>query len=204
MDGYYPYGVTNRTQSRFAASLTEPDGSLAGVKADADYLAYLELLQRGVISGPQAQNSSISLTITVRLLILKYMLNQIEDLDRVFQALADPGRRRMVERLSLGPASVSELARPMAMSLAAVVQHVQVLEASGLVRSEKVGRTRTCAINPGVLRSAEDWIAERRAVWERRLDRLGDFLTETAETAGTPDPSHEPGGNEPRPTGQEK
>ena len=129
------------------------------------------------------------------------MLNQTEDLDRVFQALADPGRRFMVERLSIGPASVSELARPMAMSLAAVVQHVQVLEACGLVRSQKVGRTRTCAINPGVLRSAENWISERRTTWERRLDRLGDYL---AETAGEPDPSPEPGGHASRPTGQEQ
>lgn len=106
------------------------------------------------------------------------MLNQVADLDRVFQALADPGRRLMVERLSRGPASVSELGKPLAMSLAAVVQHVQVLEASGLVRSQKLGRTRTCSIEPAALRSAEGWIAERRALWERRLDRLGDFLTD--------------------------
>ena len=86
----------------------------------------------------------------------------------------------MVERLSRGPASVSELARPLTMSLAAVVQHVQVLEASGLVRSQKVGRTRTCSINPTALRSAEQWISERRTLWERRLDRLGDYLAETA------------------------
>jgi DNA-binding transcriptional ArsR family regulator len=109
------------------------------------------------------------------------MLNQTADLDRVFQALADPGRRVMVERLTLGPASVSELARPLEMSLAAVVQHVQVLEACGLVTSQKVGRTRTCSINPGTLRSAEQWIADRRVRWERRLDRLGDYLAETAE-----------------------
>jgi DNA-binding transcriptional ArsR family regulator len=116
------------------------------------------------------------------------MLNQTADLDRVFQALADPGRRVMVERLSLGPASVSELARPMAMSLAAVVQHVQVLEACGLVRSQKVGRTRTCTINPGVLGSAEQWITDRRTSWERRLDRLGGYLAETAgEPAGDGD-----------------
>jgi len=98
------------------------------------------------------------------------------DLDRVFQALADPNRRVMVERLSQGPASVSELARPLAISLAAVLQHVQVLEASGLVRSQKAGRTRTCSINPAALRSAEQWIATRRALWERRLDRLGEVL----------------------------
>jgi len=115
------------------------------------------------------------------------MLNQMADLDRVFQALADPGRRLMVERLSEGPASVSELGRPLAMSLAAVVQHVQVLEASGLVRSQKTGRTRTCSINPAALRSAEYWISERRSIWERRLDQLGDYL---ADTAGSPDPGH--------------
>ena len=105
------------------------------------------------------------------------MVNQTVDLDLVFRALADPGRRLMMEKLSQGSASVSELARPLAMSLAAVVQHVQVLEASGLVRSQKVGRTRTCSINPAALRSAEAWISERRSLWERRLDRLGDYLT---------------------------
>jgi DNA-binding transcriptional ArsR family regulator len=110
--------------------------------------------------------------------ILKCMLNQVADLDRVFQALADPGRRTMLERLSAGPASVSELARPLSMSLAAVLQHVQVLEASGLVRSKKLGRTRTCQLNPVVLRSAEHWISERRTLIERRLDRLGEYLAE--------------------------
>src|SRR5215469_8544157 len=109
------------------------------------------------------------------------MLNYAPELDRVFQALADPGRRLMVERLSRGPASVSELGRPLDMSLAAVLQHVQVLEASGLIRSQKVGRTRTCSINPGALRSAEDWIAERRGMVERRLDRLGEYLARTAD-----------------------
>jgi DNA-binding transcriptional ArsR family regulator len=126
------------------------------------------------------------------------MLNQVADLDRVFHALADPGRRLMLERLSQGPASVSELGRPLAMSLAAVVQHVQVLEASGLVRSQKTGRTRTCAINPPALRSAESWISERRTLWERRLDRLGDYL---ADAAGgppyTPRDDHSPSQDEP-------
>ena len=117
------------------------------------------------------------------------MLDQAANLDRVFHALADPGRRVMVERLSAGPASVSELGRPLAMSLAAVLQHVQVLEASGLVRSHKTGRTRTCAINPAALRSAESWIAERRALWERRLDRLDDYLSATA-AAGPADTTH--------------
>jgi DNA-binding transcriptional ArsR family regulator len=112
------------------------------------------------------------------------MLNYAPDLDRVFQALADPGRRVMVERLSRGPASVSELGRPLDMSLAAVLQHVQVLEACGLISSRKLGRTRTCSINPAALRSAESWLAERRTMVERRLDRLGQYL---AETAGQPD-----------------
>jgi DNA-binding transcriptional ArsR family regulator len=109
------------------------------------------------------------------------MLKHGATLDGVFHALADPGRRRMVERLSLGPASVSELARPMAMSLAAVVQHLKVLEASGLVRSEKVGRVRTCRIDTAALSLAERWIAERRQGWERRLDRLGDYLNRSEQ-----------------------
>jgi len=130
--------------------------------------------------------------------ILKYMLNQVVDLDRVFQALADPGRRLMVERLSQGTASVSELGKPLAMSLAAVVQHVQVLEASGLIRSQKFGRTRTCSINPAALRSAEGWIAERRSLWERRLDRLGDFLADTDEPAEPAEPGSNQANNQPR------
>jgi DNA-binding transcriptional ArsR family regulator len=101
-------------------------------------------------------------------------------LDRVFQALADPSRRLMVERLSQGSASVSELARPFSMTLAAVVQHVQVLEASGLVKSQKTGRVRICRIEPDALHSAEHWIAARRTSVERRLDRLGDYLEQTA------------------------
>jgi DNA-binding transcriptional ArsR family regulator len=113
------------------------------------------------------------------------MLNQTADLDRVFHALADPGRRIMLERLSKGPASVSELGKPLTMSLAAVVQHVQVLEESGLVRSQKLGRIRTCSLNPSALRSAEHWISERRTLIERQLDRLGDYLAETADSPGS-------------------
>jgi len=109
--------------------------------------------------------------------------NQSAALDLVFQALADPTRRHMVERLTRGPASVSELAKPFPMSLPAVVQHLQVLEASGLVRSEKSGRVRTCRIEPTVLCTAEHWITERRTNWERRLDRLGDILAEQPEHA---------------------
>ena len=106
------------------------------------------------------------------------MLSPQAPLDLVFQALSDPTRRVMVERLCRGPASVSELAKPFAMSLPAVVQHLQVLEASGLVRSEKIGRVRTCRIEPLALSKAEQWINERRTSWEQRLDRLGAFLAE--------------------------
>src|ERR1700685_4303805 len=104
--------------------------------------------------------------------------NQTIDLDRTFQALADRSRRSMVERLTLGPASVSELARPLSMSLAAVVQHVQVLEACGVGKTEKVGRTRLCRIEPTAMTAAEQWITDRRRGWESRLDRLGDLLNE--------------------------
>lgn len=100
------------------------------------------------------------------------MLNYQASLDLMFQALADPSRRIMIERLSQGPASVSELAKPLAMSLPAVVQHLQVLETSGLVRSQKVGRVRTCEIDPAALNAAEYWISARRRTWEGRLDRL--------------------------------
>ena len=97
-------------------------------------------------------------------------------LDLTFHALADPARRAMMERLSRGPASVSELARPLAMSLPAVVQHLAVLQASGLVASEKVGRVRTCRMEAGAMSLAEHWINQRRSDWEARLDRLGDYL----------------------------
>ena len=125
------------------------------------------------------------MTVVYRSGILKCMLNNVLDpelnLDRIFHALADPGRRRMLERLSEGPASVSELGKPLAMSLAAVLQHVQILEGSGLVQSRKLGRTRTCSLNAPALRSAERWISERRTFVERRLDRLGEYLADTAE-----------------------
>lgn len=97
----------------------------------------------------------------------------------MFQALADPSRRSMVERLSRGPASVSQLAEPLAMSLPAVVQHLQVLEASGLVKTQKVGRVRSCTLDATAMSQAERWINDRRIAWERRLDRLGDFLEQT-------------------------
>lgn len=104
------------------------------------------------------------------------MLNH--QLDKAFAALADPARRAMVERLARGPASVSELAAPLPMSLPAVLLHLKVLEESGLVTSRKKGRVRTCRVNPAVLSAAERWVAERRALWESNLDRLGQFLGE--------------------------
>jgi DNA-binding transcriptional ArsR family regulator len=117
------------------------------------------------------------------------MLNQFtahdvqpdRSVDLLFQALSDPTRRAMVDQLSLGPASVSELARPLQISLPAVVQQLHLLEASGLVSSVKVGRVRTCRMQPAALSSAEEWIAKRRKSWEERLDRLGDYLAETTE-----------------------
>ena len=122
------------------------------------------------------------LTMERQLRILKQMLQQKIDLDRTFQALADKSRRSMVERLTSGPASVSELAEPLAMSLAAVVQHVHVLEACGVVKTEKVGRTRICRIEPAAMTAAEQWITDRRRGWEARLDRLGDILNEVVTT----------------------
>ncbi|HZC40626.1 MAG TPA: metalloregulator ArsR/SmtB family transcription factor [Streptosporangiaceae bacterium] len=113
------------------------------------------------------------------------MLNHDAPTDLVFHALADPSRRAMVERLATGPASVSDLARPLPMSLPAVVQHLQVLEASGLVRSEKAGRVRTCHLEPAGLRMAEDWLRRQRTAWEEKLDRLGDYL------AGQAGPAHQ-------------
>ena len=100
------------------------------------------------------------------------------DIERVFHALGDPTRRAMMERLSEGPLSVSRLAGPLGMSLAAVVQHLQILEDSGLVQTQKVGRVRTCGIEPAGLAVAAQWIADRRSTWDRRLDRLGDVLAE--------------------------
>ena len=115
------------------------------------------------------------------------MLNYSTSLDATFHALSDPGRRAMVERLCRGPASVTELAQPLDMTLSAVVQHLAVLESSGLVRSEKIGRVRTCRVETAALRTTERWIAERRTQWERRLDRLGEYL---AEHPDEPTPRH--------------
>jgi DNA-binding transcriptional ArsR family regulator len=114
------------------------------------------------------------------------MLNQDATLDLVFHALADPTRRAIVERLTRGPASVSALAAPMAMSLAAVMQHLKVLEDSGLLRTQKQGRVRTCTVDPDVLARAEAWLSDRRALWHRQLDRLGDLLAEDDPESETP------------------
>jgi DNA-binding transcriptional ArsR family regulator len=97
-------------------------------------------------------------------------------LDSVFGALSDPTRRAMIQQLSRGPVAVSDLARPLSLALPAAMQHLRVLESAGLIRSEKVGRVRTCRIEPAALLQAERWIVDRRATWERRLDRLGTHL----------------------------
>jgi DNA-binding transcriptional ArsR family regulator len=110
--------------------------------------------------------------------VLKYYEPAEQEVDLLFGALADPTRRAMVDRLINGPVSVSDLARPLEMSLPAVVQHLHVLESSGLVRSQKLGRVRTCTLEPTALRAAERWISERRTVWEESLDRLGAYLAE--------------------------
>ncbi len=103
------------------------------------------------------------------------------NLDRVFQALGDPSRRAIVAKLVVGPASVSQLAEPLPMSLPAVVQHLGVLESAGLVSTEKVGRVRTCRLEPEVLRRAEAWLGDQRTAWEDRLDRLGVELGKPSE-----------------------
>lgn len=104
------------------------------------------------------------------------------DIDRIFRALGDPTRRAMMEKLSAGPISVSRLAVPFGITLAAVVQHLQVLEECGLVQTEKHGRVRTCRTQPAGLQVAAQWIADRKSLWELRLDKLGQLLTEPEQT----------------------
>lgn len=111
--------------------------------------------------------------------------------DRVFHALADANRRAIIERLTRGPATVSELAHVLGVTVAATVQHLQVLQDSDLVSSEKVGRVRTCQIDPAGLRHAEAWLQRQRTTWERRLDRLGSVLDESAATTTRNDPPKE-------------
>jgi DNA-binding transcriptional ArsR family regulator len=107
------------------------------------------------------------------------MPRQKADVDRVFHALGDRTRRAIVKKLSEGPISVSRLAEPLAITLAAVVQHLQILEESGLIRSQKVGRVRTCSIESAGLSAAEQWIGECKSIWEGRFDRLSDLLHES-------------------------
>jgi DNA-binding transcriptional ArsR family regulator len=135
-------------------------------------------------AAPAGSVPGIDLDNLRRVAILKSVLNN-QGLDQIFQALADPTRRAIVERLTRGPASVSTLAEPLDMTLPAVMQHLAVLEGSGLVRSEKVGRVRTCRVDQPALQLAERWITERRESWGRHLDRLGEFLAETK-----PSPQH--------------
>jgi DNA-binding transcriptional ArsR family regulator len=111
------------------------------------------------------------------------MLNDSIALDRAFSALADPVRRGMLARLSLGPASVSELALPLPISLPAVLQHLKALETSGLVASEKKGRVRTVRMQPDALGVAEDWLARRRKELEAQLDRFENYVA-TLKTKG--------------------
>ena len=118
----------------------------------------------------------IRVTLYYLFAIVKQMLKQSINLNRLFNAIADPARRAMVERLSHGPAPVSELAKPLPMSLPAAMQHLSVLEDAGLVRSEKVGRVRMCSLDPGALSLAEQWLNARRVQWEHRLDCLGTYL----------------------------
>jgi len=118
------------------------------------------------------------------------MLNQPAPLDRTFQALADPSRRAIVERLTQGPASVSELAKPLAMTFPAVMQHLAVLEGAHLVASQKVGRVRICRLEATALDRAEEWLNARRVEWEGRFDRLGRYL-EQLQTEGGEDDKHD-------------
>lgn len=106
------------------------------------------------------------------------MTNKQDSLDLAFAALSDPTRRAIVMRLSREPASVSELSRPFAMAMPTLLQHVRVLETSGLIATEKVGRVRTCSLRADVMASTEQWLAQQRAAWERRLDRMESYVLE--------------------------
>ncbi|HSH46048.1 MAG TPA: metalloregulator ArsR/SmtB family transcription factor [Longimicrobiales bacterium] len=110
------------------------------------------------------------------------MLPDAGAVEAIFRALSDPTRRRVVERLGRGPASVSELAGPFDMALPSFMQHLKVLESVGLVRSRKEGRVRTYRLSPRELKRAEDWLSEQRALWERRLDQFDDYVTKLKES----------------------
>lgn len=119
--------------------------------------------------------------------VLQYVADPDSGLDRVFHALADGSRRWMIERLCVGPATVSDLAEPLPMSLSAVVQHIKVLEAADLVRTQKTGRVRTCELRAEALRPVDRWIADRRQMWADAFDRLGELLTDEARTTSQED-----------------
>ena len=112
------------------------------------------------------------------------MDNYLHQLDHAFSALADPTRRAIMARLAQGEASVGELARPFDMALPSLMKHIRVLETGGLVESEKQGRVRTCRLKPSGMKGVESWLAEQRAIWEARLDRLGDYLKELKQKDG--------------------
>lgn len=118
--------------------------------------------------------------------LVKPMLNQHPNLDQMFHALADANRRAMLEQLSKGDATVSELAEPLNVSLPAVMQHLAVLEASGLIKTKKVGRVRSCTLDTAQLSQAEHWLNERRQLWNHRLDRLGEFLNKSTTGRNKP------------------
>jgi DNA-binding transcriptional ArsR family regulator len=139
---------------------------------------------------PNAEAGHLIPCLTVDALILKCVLNQQSiPLDRAFQALADPTRRLLLERLSGGATTVSDLARPIAMSLPAVMQHLAVLEQAGLVATEKIGRVRTCRIQPAAFGAIETWIQARRTEWQQRLDRLENYLEEMKPQGDPNDPA---------------
>lgn len=112
------------------------------------------------------------------------MTARAQTLDKAFQALANPTRRAVIERLGQGPATVSELARPFQMALPSFLQHLRVLEANGLIQSRKRGRVRTVRIRPNNLKRAASWLAEQREIWERRLDQLDDYVNTLEEEDG--------------------
>ncbi len=105
------------------------------------------------------------------------------ELDEVFVALSDPTRRAVIRRLGEGPASIGVLAEPFPMTLPSFMKHVRVLEASGLIRTKKSGRVRTCTLNRGRLVLVDDWLAHQRSVWERRTDRLEQFVIDQQENS---------------------
>ncbi len=114
-------------------------------------------------------------------MIVRHMTNYHDELTTVFHALSDPTRRAVIQRLGRGPASVKELAEPFQMALPSFMQHLKILEEGGLIASKKAGRVRTCIIKPGKIKRAEDWFAQQRALWEKRLDRLDVYLMQIQE-----------------------